>query len=114
LSPALSAEDSPIWTRFYGGSVEETTCQVLGRVLQQVGAKRLVVGHTVQAVGINGACGNRLFRIDVGLSAFFGETPPQVLEITAAGAKVLKAGASAPAEPPPKSQPRDSGLHSRP
>jgi len=115
-SPALSAEDSPIWTRFYGGSVDETTCQVLGRVLQQVGAKRLVVGHTVQAAGINGACDNRLFRIDVGLSAFFGENPRQVLEITPAGAKVLKAGAGAttPAEPPRKSQPRDSALHSPP
>jgi hypothetical protein len=116
LPRALSAEDAPVWTRFYGGDVDEATCEVLGRVLAQVGAKRLVVGHTVQAAGINGACQDRLFRIDVGLSAFYGHNPAQVLEISAGGAKVLRAGAStdAPARSGKKSQPSGSALQSEP
>lgn len=112
LPPALSAEDSPIWTRFYGGDVDDAGCAVLARVLREVGAERLVVGHTVQKGGINGACQDRLFRIDVGLSAFYGDTVPQALEITAQGTRILKAEAGAPS--PKKSQPSDSALHSRP
>jgi hypothetical protein len=114
LPGALSAEDSPVWTRFYGGDVDDETCKVLARVLEQLGAKRLVVGHTVQRAGINGACQDRLFRIDVGLSAFYGDNAPQVLEITAAGARILKAGAEPKPAPGKKSQPSDSALHSSP
>jgi hypothetical protein len=115
LPPALSAEDSPVWTRFYGGAVDGSNCEVLGRVLQQTGAKRLVVGHTVQKDGINGACQNRLFRIDVGLSAYYGDRPPQVLEITAAGARILDAAGASPGNTPrKKSQAGEPALHSEP
>ncbi|HYQ15818.1 MAG TPA: metallophosphoesterase [Polyangiaceae bacterium] len=113
LPPALSAEDSPVWTRFYGGELADEGCQVLKRVLDQVGAKRLVVGHTVQQAGINGACQDRVFRIDVGLSAYYGEHPAQVLEITSQGARVLKAGTAtdSSARSPKKSQPASPALH---
>lgn len=114
LPRALSAEDSPVWTRFYGGDVDDETCKVLSRVLDQVGAKRLVVGHTVQKDGINAACQERLFRIDVGLSAFYGDNPAQVLEITAAGARILKASGETKSAPGKKSQVNDSALHSSP
>jgi hypothetical protein len=98
LPKALSGEDAPVWTRIYGSpDVDDATCQMLGNVLKQVGAKRLVVGHTVQKDGISSACQDRLFRIDVGLSAYYGDTPPQVLEITAQGARILKAGSAAAA-----------------
>jgi Calcineurin-like phosphoesterase len=94
LPRALSAEDAPVWTRAYGApEVDAAACQALSRVLLQVGAKRLVVGHTVQEHGISSACDGRLYRIDIGLSAYYGVKPPQVLEITAAGARVLSAGA---------------------
>jgi len=114
---SLSAEDSPVWTRAYGGEdVDAGTCETLGRVLKEVGAKRLVVGHTVQKSGINSACGDRLFRIDVGLSSFYGDNPVQVLEITPQGTRVLKAGAAdaAPAPSTKKSKATDSALHSAP
>jgi hypothetical protein len=95
LPSMLSGEDAPVWTRAFGSpEVDEATCQTLGRVLSQVGAKRLVVGHTVQKDGISSACGERLFRIDVGLSAYYGDNPAQVLEITAQGTRILKAGSS--------------------
>lgn len=112
LSAILSDEDGPVWTRVYGGpEVDDATCQALGRVLAQVGAKRLIVGHTVQEQGINSACQERLFRIDIGLSAYYGVKPPQVLEITASGARVLKAGAPVDAK---KGKVPDSALHSTP
>jgi hypothetical protein len=109
LAKSLAAEDSPIWNRFYGGDVDDRVCEVVSRVLKDTGAKRLVVGHTVQKEGINGACQDRLFRIDVGLSAYYGNNPPQVLEITANGARPLKAGASAGT-----SKSKDGALHSSP
>jgi hypothetical protein len=121
LSKALASEDSPVWTRFYGGDMEAASCDVLGRVLKETGAKRLVVGHTVQKDGINGACQDRLFRIDVGLSAYYGDHPAQVLEITSSGTRVLTAGAqsASPSTSPrggaaKKSKAPDSALHSSP
>jgi hypothetical protein len=117
LPAALSAEDAPVWTRLYGGpQVDDATCETLGRVLTQVGAKRLIVGHTVQKGGIQSGCHDRLFRIDVGLSAFYGDNPPEVLEITAQGARVLKPGAAAPPAVPSskKSQVASPALHSMP
>jgi len=107
LPAVLSAESGPVWMRDYGSpEVGEATCEAVGRVLAQVGAKRLIVGHTVQEHGISSACQERLFRIDVGLSAFYGAKAPQVLEVTAGGARILDAAK------PGKS--RDSALHSSP
>jgi hypothetical protein len=107
----LSDEEGPVWTRLYGSpEIDDATCQTLGRVLSAVGAKRMVVGHTVQERGISSACQERLFRIDIGLSAYYGKKPPQVLEITAAGARVLgSAGTDAK-----KGKAGDSALHSAP
>lgn len=112
LPKILSGEDSPIWSRVYGEpEVGDAACAALGRTLQQVGAKRLVVGHTVQKNGISSACGERVFRIDVGLSAYYGDHEPQVLEISGGQARVVKAGAAASAT---KGAPRDSAVHSAP
>src|SRR6185369_1601407 len=117
LPSMLSGEDAPVWTRVFGSpEVDEATCQTLGRVLAQVGAKRLVVGHTVQKDGISSACGERLFRIDVGLSSYYGNNPVQVLQITKNGAEILGTGA-APEKTPgkvDKGSPAESGLHSAP
>lgn len=114
LPPMLGDEDGPVWTRRYGGTpVDDANCELLGRVLKEVGAKRLIVGHTVQERGISSACQERVFRIDIGLSAFYGAKPPQVLEVTTAGARVLDAGAAS-AEGPKKGKARDSALHSAP
>ena len=107
LPAVLSDESGPVWMRDYGSpEVDEATCEALGRVLTQVGAKRLIVGHTVQEHGISSACRERLFRIDIGLSAFYGVKPPQVLEVTASGVRILDAAKPGKA--------RDSALHSLP
>ena len=117
LSSVLSAEDGPVWTRAYGSpDISPSTCELVERVLRQVGAKRLIVGHTVQKEGISPACQDRLFRIDVGLSAYYGNNPVQVLEVTPSGARVLTAasGGPLPTGPGKKSAPHDSALHSSP
>jgi hypothetical protein len=77
-SSALTSDDSPVWTRAYGG--DDVDCAALGRVLHELGAKRMVVGHTVQKSGITSACDGALWRIDVGMTQMFGG-PIQVLEL---------------------------------
>jgi hypothetical protein len=85
FAPAPSIATTPdglLWTRIYSDGVPTSSaCDELGRVLRRLSAKRLVVGHTVQEQGINSACDGRVWRIDVGLSRYYGK-PPSVLEIT--------------------------------
>jgi hypothetical protein len=76
----LVAEDGPVWTRAYSSEDVPPDCLDLATVLGQLGAKRMVVGHTVQHQGVNSACDGRVWRIDVGLSRYFGG-PIQALEI---------------------------------
>jgi len=53
-------------------------CGALEEALRMLpGAARMVVGHTIQDAGINGACGGRVLRIDFGLSAGCGDGEPQ-------------------------------------
>ena len=67
--PALvTNEDGPIWLRRYSAASDAEDCRVLKETLAMIPAKRMVVGHTVQRDGINAACGEAVWRIDVGLS----------------------------------------------
>ena len=75
--------------------VSEEECALLGRALDALGARRMVVGHTVQKGGISSACGERVYRIDVGLSRFYGG-PIQILQITPKGVEILKAARQGP------------------
>jgi hypothetical protein len=77
---ALTADDGPAWTRALG--VETADCNALDASLTQLGAKRMVVGHTVQPNGISSLCEGTLWRIDVGLAKHYGG-PIEVLEIAA-------------------------------
>ena len=45
----------------------------LAKALDALGLRRMVVGHTPQiTAGINACCGGRVYRIDTGLSSFYG------------------------------------------
>lgn len=68
----VTSEDGPVWTRMYSAAPGKEECTTLQEVLGAMGAKRMVVGHTVQRNGINSACDGRAWRIDTGLSKFFG------------------------------------------
>ena len=82
LPVVMSGDDAPTWNRLYSSDdVAPAVCRVLDSVLELVGAKRMVVGHTPQKDGINSACNERVWRIDVGLASHYGANPSQVLEI---------------------------------
>ena len=75
--PALISDDSPVWTRAIGG--DPVDCATVAHALTALGAKRMVVGHTVQPA-ITSACDGAVWRIDVGLGKNYGG-PIEVLEL---------------------------------
>lgn len=88
--PAIvTSEDGPIWLRRYSAAADAEDCKVLKETLALIPAKRMVVGHTVQRGGINSACDEAVWRIDVGLSKFYGGKP-EVLEIKGDQVKALR------------------------
>jgi hypothetical protein len=68
----LLAGDGPVWSRHYSDQPDEEDCRLLEVTLQKLGAKRMVVGHTVQENGISSACNDRVWRIDVGMADHYG------------------------------------------
>jgi len=81
--------DGPVWSRHFGDDPDEEDCLLLYETLALLGAERMVVGHTVQESGITSACDERVWRIDVGLSAHYGGTPA-VLELGEGGVRVIE------------------------
>ncbi|HEY1553810.1 MAG TPA: metallophosphoesterase [Kofleriaceae bacterium] len=84
----LTADDGPVWTRALGmpGSAD---CAALDRSLAALGAKRMVVAHTVQSHGIDSDCDGKLWRIDVGMSKVYGG-PIEVLSLGEGEPQVLR------------------------
>ena len=83
-----TAEDGPVWTRDYGGP--QPDCAEVDAALEALGVVRMVVAHTVQPAGISSVCGDKLWRIDVGLGKEYGG-PIEVLEVVpGAVPRVLK------------------------
>jgi hypothetical protein len=93
LPDVVAREDAPVWTRLYGGpNPGSDACRELDSVLTALKVKRMVVGHTVQPNGVTSACDGKVYRVDVGLSDYYGvDNPTQVLEITSGGVRVLSA-----------------------
>lgn len=83
-------DDGPVWTRQYAPEAPSpAACEALASTLAALGARRLVVGHSVQKGGIAFGCKGQVVRIDVGLSKYYGDHAVQVLEIQGTDAKVL-------------------------
>ncbi|MDQ3234884.1 MAG: hypothetical protein M3Q07_24015, partial [Pseudobdellovibrionaceae bacterium] len=88
----VKGSDSPLWMRDYSETIpKEAACAALQDALSAMGAKRMVVGHTIQDQGINAACGDKVWRIDVGLSKYYKKNVIQVLEIKGDSLRVLSA-----------------------
>jgi len=90
LPALITGEDGPVWLRRYSASADPEDCRVLKETLAMIPAKRMVVGHTVQRGGITSACDEQVWRIDVGMSKFYGGKP-EVLEIKGAEVRPLRA-----------------------
>lgn len=79
----VGSGNSVDWDRTYsdnGVDITEESCQILDSVLEQLQAKQMIVGHSVYYM-VNSACDQKVWRIDTGMSAYYGGTV-QVLEIT--------------------------------
>lgn len=98
----VMGDDAPIWTRIYSGrSTSARECETLKQTLDALSVKRLVVGHTVQQGGITSACDGKVWRIDVGLAAYYGGRI-EVLEIAGNEVRPIRptAGAAVPTSAP--------------
>jgi len=71
--------DRVMWTRQFSRNVDDTDCAVLDQSLSILGAKRMIVAHTVHPT-ITPRCGDKVWAIDVGMSRAYGG-PIEVLEI---------------------------------
>ena len=89
LPKKLQGDHTPFWIRDYGEHTDDEACAKLDKVLSELKAKRLVVGHTPQRGGITFDCNRKLARIDVGLSAYYGNNATEVLEIVGDTMRVL-------------------------
>lgn len=64
----------PLWYRGYWKESEASACVEAEFVLREMGAKRMVMGHTTQKDGkIHQRCAGTLFAIDTGISRHYGE-----------------------------------------
>jgi hypothetical protein len=107
----LAGDTAPIWARDYSdGEPNERVCEALSRVLDDLKVKRMVVGHTVQKTGITSGCGDKVWRIDVGLARHYGGRPA-VLEIKGNDVRVI---AAASAEAGPVAPSTDAGPRAKP
>jgi hypothetical protein len=85
----VSGIESPMTSRRFAYDEEETPCDLAQEALDDTGAARMVIGHTVQHDGINSVCDGRVWRIDTGMSSYYKDGPVEVLELTPRGAHVL-------------------------
>ncbi|HHH27997.1 MAG TPA: calcineurin [Polyangiaceae bacterium] len=79
--------DSPVWSRHFSDDTDADDCTMLDESLDEMKAKRMVVGHTVQRK-INAACDDKVWRIDVGMASHYGGTP-QALELVDGEVRIL-------------------------
>jgi hypothetical protein len=90
----IAEPEGPVWTRRYSDDKAGVDCAGLGAALSAVGAKRMVVGHTPHEEGVSSACDGRVWRIDTGLSSYYGG-PAQALEIRGDTVSVLRSPSAA-------------------
>lgn len=83
------AEDGVVWLRTFSSQTGARECQQLAAVLDALGARRMVMGHTPQKPDISEACDGRAVRIDTGMSHHYGGKV-EVLEIAGGKTRVLK------------------------
>ncbi len=91
----LHTSKSPVWVRCFSDDVDSSDCERLDRVLESLGIRRMIVGHTVQQEGISSYCDESVWCIDSGMSAYYGG-PTQVLEISGDKIRILRESQPSP------------------
>jgi len=76
---AGNSDDGVMWSRHFSADVTDEDCAMLADSLSILGAKRMIVAHTVHE-SITPRCNERVWAIDVGMSRYYGGEV-QVLEI---------------------------------
>jgi len=85
------AAEGPVWSRAFSlPKPSDEACEELGQVLAALGVKRMIVGHTVQEAGITSACGDRVWRIDVGMSSYYRGREVMALQVRGDEVEVLR------------------------
>jgi hypothetical protein len=73
LKSLAAGENGPLWYRGYWKEDEATLLPAVEKVLQDLGARAIVVGHTVTGSGkIQSRFGGRVVGIDIGISEVYG------------------------------------------
>jgi hypothetical protein len=85
----LSASDGPLWSRRFSQPETGIDCEALQESLHLLGAKRMILGHSVQKNGIQSACKEKVWLIDVGMSKYYGGRP-QALSIVGDSISILE------------------------
>ena len=85
----MDGSDSPVWSRHYSDETDAQDCALLDQALAAIPAQRIVVGHTVQYDGITSECDGKVWRIDVGMAAYYGGSV-SVLEIVGDEIRILQ------------------------
>ncbi|XP_059655257.1 shewanella-like protein phosphatase 2 [Cornus florida] len=82
-SQLVRGRNSVVWLRKFSDELPNNCdCSALEHVLSTIpGAKRMIMGHTIQEKGINSVCDDKAIRIDVGMSKGCIDGLPEVLEI---------------------------------
>ncbi len=75
----------------YSAAPGREECATLAETLSLLGAKRMVMGHTPQKPSISPACEEKAWRIDTGMSKYYGGNV-EVLELRGDTTKILKEG----------------------
>lgn len=70
---SILGSDGPLWYRGFVQDPEAAACPALASSLAQLGARRMVVGHTTRKDGrIEVRCDGRLYVIDIGIADGYG------------------------------------------
>ncbi|RLA63837.1 MAG: calcineurin [Epsilonproteobacteria bacterium] len=85
----IYTNDGLLWSRHFSLNTGPANCELLKESLKILGVKRMIVAHTVQLDGINNACDEMVWRVDVGMSHFYGGQA-QALEIRGNQINILK------------------------
>ncbi|MBN2725175.1 MAG: metallophosphoesterase [Deltaproteobacteria bacterium] len=85
LPAILRKKNSPFWNRTYGKNPDSRDCRNLQKILELTKSGTLIIGHSIQKNGINSKCNGLVWRIDVGMSKYYGSRNLEYLEITRSG-----------------------------